>query len=462
MTRTCIICGGPTGSREHLFPAVLGGRRTNKGIYCADHNNEYSGLAGIISGQLALFNAQIGVVGDHAYETKPVTMTDVASGREVELTNSQIRLKDPQVISQELVGNQVVAEIAFNSKKEAADWVLEQKAKGFDVQITGQGQNIQYRVGTAHAKITLGGNEEGLRAIGYIAQTFLAHSFPDVARLPELQGIKDYTLKNIGSGFVWWDFDPPDDLPANKFPFGHRVIVGINQEDGTAYARLSLFSTMNFAIQFGKLRVDASRSVITDIDPLAKSPPNDVLSWTEGAVKGAVSKPQNLSASLAEAISSGRAQARISDLMRRIVDFERQTAARKILDKIAGAAALSEADRDKLFAGIVSSEAQRVFQLMRHVADSFKSKATNPVERHLSSLLDREVALDPKSATGLTDQASKSLVIACAALKRQMSEDFKMGILDQDRMEMLIGGGPGAHAVGTAIFQQIMMTLPDG
>jgi hypothetical protein len=53
MARTCIICGGPTGSREHIFPAALGGRRTNKGIYCADHNNEYADLAGIISGQLA-------------------------------------------------------------------------------------------------------------------------------------------------------------------------------------------------------------------------------------------------------------------------------------------------------------------------------------------------------------------------------------------------------------------------
>ncbi len=461
MTKTCIICGEPTGSREHLFPAALGGRRTNKGIYCADHNNEYSGLAGIISAQLALFNALIGVVGDHASETKPIAMNDLASGREVELSNSRIRFKDPKVISQEAEGNTIVMKMAFSSRKEAKEWVLEQKAKGFDVQVTGQGQRIQYHVGTTHARITLGGNEEGLRAIGYIAQTFLAHFFPDVARLPELQGIRDYTLKNVGSGFVWWNFETPDDLPVNKFPFGHRVIVGLNKEDGTAYARLSLFSTLNFSVLFGTVPVKASQSVITDIDPLAKSPPNDVFSWNEGTAKGAVSKPENLSASLAEAISSGNAQARINDLMQRIVEFERQTAARAILRKIAGTASLTEVDRDKLFSNIVSSEAQRVFRLMRYIADEYKSKATKPEERLICDLLDRVVALDPRSANGLTEEASRSLVIACEALKKQMSEDFKAGILDQDRMEMLIGGGPGAYIVGTAILQPIIMTFPE-
>ena len=27
----------------------------------------------------------------------------------------------------------------------------------------------------------------------------------------------------VGSDFVSWDFDPPGDLPANRFRFGHRV-----------------------------------------------------------------------------------------------------------------------------------------------------------------------------------------------------------------------------------------------
>jgi len=461
LARTCIICGGPTGSREHIFPAALGGRRTNKGIYCADHNNKYADLAGIISGQLALFNARIGVVGDHASETTPVTMTDVASGRQIELTNSQVRFKGPKIISQEVLGDTIVAEMSFNSAKEAEEWMIEQKAKGFDVQPAAQGQNMRYQVGTAHARIKLGGDEEGLRAIGYIAQTFLAHSFPDIARAPELQGIKDYTLKNIGSGFVWWDFDPPDDLPANKFQFGHRVIVGLNADSGTIYARISFFSILNFAVLFGPAPLEASRSVITDIDPLVKSSPNDIFSWSESAAKGAVSKPNDLTSSLADAIGSGKAQERINDLMRRIEDFERRTAAIEIMSRIAEAATLSEGDRDRLFVDIVSSQSQRVFRLMLYVADNFRKWATTPIERTLSEHLDKAVALDPISPSGLTSEAAKSLTIACEALKKQMLEDFKAGVLGQDRMEMLIGGGAGAYAVGNAIFQPIKMRFPE-
>lgn len=147
--------------------------------------------------------------------------------------------------------------------------------------------------------------------------------------------------------------------------------------------------------------------------------------------------------------------------MRRIVDFERQTAAKQILDKIAGAATLSESERKELFSKIVSSEAQRVFRLMKCVAEEFKSGSNTPIERTLATIIDKAVELDPSSANGLSDEASRNLVIACEALTKQMSEDFKAGILDQDRMEMLIGGGPGAYVVGRAILQPITMRFPD-
>ncbi len=453
MARTCIICGGTTGSREHIFPAALGGRRTNKGIYCYVHNNKYSGLAGIISEQLTMFNALIGVVGDHASKVKPVTMKEVDSKREIELTNSQIRFKGSQTTSQETLGK----DISINNTNEAE----EKKAQDFDIHLVDREQKLRCHIGTLHKQIKLGGDEEGLRAIGYIAQTFLAHSFPDIARLSELEGVKDYTLKNIGTGFVWWDFEPPDNLPANKFLFGHRVIVGLNGDDGTVYARILLFSTLNFAILFGTVPFKASQSVITDIDPLAKSPPNDIVSIAQDVAKGVVSKPDNLSASLGEAIRSGKAQKLVNDLMRRIEDFERETTAKKIICRIAEAVILSEADRDKLFADIVSSETQRVFRLMTYVIDDYKRRASTHDEQILAGLLDKVVVLDHTSANGLTDETRKYLVLACEALKKQMIEDFKARVLDQDRMEMLIGGGVGAYVVGNAIFQTIIMRLPD-
>lgn len=459
--RTCIIGGGATGSREHVFPAALGGRRTNKGIYCGKHNGCYSGLAGIISEQLAFFNAQLGVVGDHADESTSVTMTDVASGNEIEMKNGQVRFKGPQVRFAETVDGQIDTEMAFGSQKEAEDWVRQQQAKGVEIKVISKTKKENYYVGTAHKQVKLGGDQEGLRAIGYIAQTFLAHALPDIARLPALQVFKDYTLKNVGTGFVWWDFEPPATLPPNKFEFGHRVIVGLNSEDGTVYARVSFFSTLNFAILLATIPLETSRAIITDIDPLAKSPPNDIVTWTEEVAVGAVYKPAALSAGLAEAIGTGRAEAKISELMRRISVFERRSAAANIMRQIGEAAALSDDDRDVLFGGIVSGEGQRVFNLMRCVAKDLKHRASGSVEIAMAIFMEQAVELDPATENGLSEEASRSLALACKALARKMSEDCKAGVLDQDRMEMLIGGGLGAAVVGAALADKFVLRYPD-
>lgn len=161
MVKTCIICGGRAGSREHVFPAALGGRRTNKGIYCGPHNNAYSGLARTITEQLALFNAQLGVIGDHADEPTSVTMTDVASGKAIELRHAQVRFKGPPRISGVVVDGQKVTQVAFSSRKEADDWMREQRAKGISLQVVGQPTKATYHLGTAQIQLKLGGTTEG-------------------------------------------------------------------------------------------------------------------------------------------------------------------------------------------------------------------------------------------------------------------------------------------------------------
>ena len=70
MAKTCIVCGQAAGSGEHVFPAALGGRRVNSGIYCPKHDNSYSGLVSEIAGQLDFFNAYLGVRPDHSSHLK--------------------------------------------------------------------------------------------------------------------------------------------------------------------------------------------------------------------------------------------------------------------------------------------------------------------------------------------------------------------------------------------------------
>ena len=75
MPKTCIICGRRAGSREHTFPAALGGRRTNKGIYCGTHNQGFSHLANIITQQLKSINALLVVRPDHEDRAEPFDYT---------------------------------------------------------------------------------------------------------------------------------------------------------------------------------------------------------------------------------------------------------------------------------------------------------------------------------------------------------------------------------------------------
>ena len=112
---------------------------------------------------------------------------------------------------------------------------------------------------------------------------------------------------------------------------------------------------------------------------------------------------------------------------------------------------LGDSERDALFTKIVSDEAQRAFRLISYLANDAKQRASNPVELAFAVLLEEAVELDPTAESGLSAQATRALDIACQALAKRMSEDSKAGKLDQDRMEMLIGGGPGAAEIGAAL-----------
>lgn len=105
--------------------------------------------------------------------------------------------------------------------------MAEQRLKGFQVTLEKRAE-AEIPSGTVHFRLKLGGDAEGLRAVGYIVQTFLAHHLPRIARKIKLKSFKDYILSNIGADFVWWDFDAPA-LPANAFPFGHVSLWALMQ-----------------------------------------------------------------------------------------------------------------------------------------------------------------------------------------------------------------------------------------
>jgi hypothetical protein len=171
MPRTCIICGERVGSREHTFPAALGGRRTNKGIYCGTHNQGFSPLAAILADQLRAINALLAVRPDHRSRSEPMRYT-APEGEDLVIFNGMVR----SAIPNDLAGEQ-------------------------------------------HHHVRLGfGGPEGLRAVAYIALTFFAHHFAQQERQPGLDALKEFLLGNGENTFVWWELPGITTvLPENPF-----------------------------------------------------------------------------------------------------------------------------------------------------------------------------------------------------------------------------------------------------
>src|SRR4051812_45902307 len=94
MPDTCIICGKPAGTREHLFPAAQGGRRVNKGIYCPAHNHGFSGLVGIITEQLRVINALLAVRHDRTKRSDPLAY-ESPDGEKLVIHDGRVRSADP-------------------------------------------------------------------------------------------------------------------------------------------------------------------------------------------------------------------------------------------------------------------------------------------------------------------------------------------------------------------------------
>lgn len=152
MAKTCIVCGGPAGSGEHLFPASLGGRRVNNGIYCKRHNNDYGALAAKLSNQLAFFNAQFRIRNTRTKQIQPVTLTDPASGATFEYDGDHLKPKEVRILSQD--GN--TATIAVTDKAQIQQFLDEQQAKGLTYRVSGRETRQTYHPGLLHIKLGFG------------------------------------------------------------------------------------------------------------------------------------------------------------------------------------------------------------------------------------------------------------------------------------------------------------------
>jgi hypothetical protein len=495
MANTCIVCGQAAGSGEHVFPAALGGRRTNKNIYCTKHDNGYSSLVGDLANQMDVLNSRLGVVPDHSYDVKSVLARDANTGEELRLSVKESSFTAPRVISQQQAGNGVLMNMSFPDREAMKQWLAEQKAKGLDVTPLQKPDERSYFLGEVHHQRRFGG-PCGLGAVAYVAQTFLAQTFPDLARSgdvaqfiaytqaiaavaqirggcgeptdspldpklePAQQALEAALAPWSGQAPVWWDFDPQPDATPNAFEFGHRVTVGVDAVDRQIFGRVSLFSSIHFGMRFGTASSGiATKTVTVDIDPMAAHPPNDIKKAESALAVARVTLPAQPTAGLADAISGNHQEAVFSDLIMRIEAHALAKVAAKMHAELAAYATLPTVEADQLLSRVIDGQAQRVLNLAKWVLQNFKPRLPAELLPALGPLIDSMTAHDPSSLNGLSPMASAALELAKGALVAKMREDIKAGRLDERRIAELIGEGPGAAVVGEMVLAPIVQAL---
>lgn len=162
---------------------------------------------------------------------------------------------------------------------------------------------------------------------------------------------------------VWWDFDPPSGLPEQRFRFGHRIVIALSASRQEAYARVSFFSTLNFAARLGSAKVDRDQTVIVDIDPLADRPPDDIHETKSERLLAPVARPASLTAGLADEIQQGRAEERFKLLLSNIFSWLLDQTAGELLPQINAARSLDAPMRQQRVREVLGAQQQRVFNL---------------------------------------------------------------------------------------------------
>lgn len=453
----CIYCGADTGSREHTFPAALGGRRMNKGILCGPCNNKFSTLDGLLSRQLSFLNSVIGVRPDRADEPRPAQVESVVGPLTIDRSGKPA-FAAPRVLADEpLADGRRKMSMVFGDERQLQEWIAEQKAAGLQVQQLQRAESQYFLADPIAVEWSFGG-DEALREIGRIALNFLAHRWPDVARLPTLNQFKqwvegEYVLVADAPRFVWYAPSDAFGIPDAVYAFGHQVLLSI--EEGCAYGRVRFFSTFDLFVWFGPLPGVASEAVCFDIDPLAEHPPDDLRevplerARLPAVIHAPTSHTPNLESLLRE---------RMGSLLARIGDHQWAISTRGLLDLLNATRTLAGDERVDRVTELLEPHLGRVLFLARHVAEELR-RHTHGELVMLADAMDLLLAPDRESADGLSAVARASLHLALASLVDTVVSELDAGPMTDQQLRLLLAGGPGAAVVGGILLQQVIDAL---
>ena len=305
------------------------------------------------------------------------------------------------------------------------------------------------------SKISLSfGGPEGLRAVAYIALTYLARYFPAHTAFGMLPDFKTYVLGGPASAYIWWDKpERPPGFPVNPFAFGHTVVLQVSQSMHAAFAHISLFSSLNFTVAFGSVDAASDASMTVHINPQAELP-NDL---SEAAASRLLFQPPGGTAGsqhLAQMVRDGTAQEAVQRLFSKIHEWTLTTATQPLFDELQALCACTASDHHQAIVAALQQQPTLVYRLLTFCVSEMKQQLASMPS--IQQKLDRIVERDEASSSGLTPVAIACLQHGIEVIARAINAELCTTAFDVHRLAMLVAGGPGAHIVGTAVIRPLL------
>jgi len=379
-------CRTAAGSKEHSFPAGLGGRRMNKGILCEACNNGFSELDGLLVRQLDLINGLIGVRPDHADSPKPARVTSALGPLTMDQRGQPAFTAARVLAGEHLADGSIRMSVGVENQKQLQDWIEQMRGQGIGIKLVDRRPAQIFLPTPLEGRWAFGGND-GFREIGRIAINFLATRWPGVARDEGLRPFKEFVrgVRTIGADeprAVWYAPTDAFPLPESPFAFGHQVLVVLDPVSGEAYARVRLFSAFDVFVGFGRLSKLPSEAVLFDIDPLAERPPDDlrVTGLPPGRVP-AVTHPPTAYEDMNE-----RLTLQVQSLFARVEDRQWKVRTEGLLDAVNATRELPVRERRDRLAELLQPHLGSILHLIRpavrlHLGLQPQERA--PADRHV-------------------------------------------------------------------------------
>lgn len=450
--RTCIICNNTANSREHIFPAAFGGRVVNKSIYCSFHNGAYSRHVVSLDKELDILNSALGVVPDRKKSIKETRLKD-SMNEEYIYTKDYMKLAPPPMLNLTPETNGKQMQLQFADHSQAQKWMDEHKKKGYEFKNSSYGKVTKTMFVEPMKKTMDLGNEKFMLGVLYIAFTFLAHHYPDIARAKELQSVKDILNNNKDTKDIvfWEDGDKLDLFGENPFEFGHIIAIGKMKDSNKLGAIVSFFGKINFAVHLAEPSSDILnefQTIVSFINPLEKDVKKSIEYKTLETDINLSTKKESIE--YLNSLKSGEIKNPITEILSLATTKVLNQDMENIYNKLQSIE-ISSPTSYALVVEILSEYEQRILNLITYTIDDFCEFSVD-LDENFKIALKQLIKEDENKNKGLSELSFHFLELVKQNIAYEVHKSIVIGSLTTEFLVQLFAKEKGVYVVMNSVF----------